>query len=256
MERVVECGRNVLEVHYILAWIWPYATPCNTRKRILKQNITEVFKGFHKLARVKVVLIRQPGDSGRERMALFAQQVCTHVFGTCCTCCMPQRLPFCQPGSLPISTSREPNNAAKSGPGFSWCDISLSTTYKTHTLWEPEPFQRHVCVGRGSSLELSQHLPETHLAALQVENTLGIAFRWCWVFWLQALVSQKVPGGWQVHGGKGERTRVLFHLCLKKILCVMSSDNSQSTLRALLQSTSVALGICVHYFCLCCDQTP
>lgn len=141
-------------------------------KRILKQNIREVFNSFHKLARVKVVLIRHPGDSGRERMALFAQQVCTHVLGTCCTCCMPQRPPFCQPGSLPISISREPNNAAKSGPGFTWCDISLSTTHKTHTLWEPEQFQRQLCVGRGSSLELSQHLPETHLAALQVENTL------------------------------------------------------------------------------------
>lgn len=105
-------------------------------------------------------------------MALFTQQVCTHVLGTCCTCCMPQRPPFCQPGSLPISISREPNNAAKSGPGFSWCDISLSTTHKTHTLWEPEHFERQLCVGRGSSLELSQHLPETHLAALQVENTL------------------------------------------------------------------------------------
>lgn len=133
--------------------------------------MTEVLKGFQKLAKAKVVLTRQPGDFGRERMVLFAPQVCTHVFGTCCTCCMPHRLPRCQSGSRPISISREPNNTAKSGPGFSWYDISLSTTYKTHSLWEPEPFQRHVCVGRGSTLELSQHLPETHLAALQVENT-------------------------------------------------------------------------------------
>lgn len=63
------------------------------------------------------------------------------------------------------------------------CDTSLSTTHKTHTLWEPEAFQKRLC-WQVHSLEPSQHLPQTHLAALQVKNTpwgaAGFSVFWLW----------------------------------------------------------------------------
>lgn len=54
--------------------------------------------------------------------------------------------------------------------------------------------------------------------------------------------------------GKGERPGVLS-LCVWET-CAMPSDNSMSQLRALLWSTSVALDICISYFCHRCDQIP
>lgn len=36
------------------------------------------------------------------------------------------------------------------------------------------------------------------------KHSLGITFRCCWVLWLQALVSQKVPSGWQKARERGQ----------------------------------------------------
>lgn len=91
------------------------------------------------------------------------------------------------------------------------CDTSLSTTHKTHTLWEPEAFQRHVHVGR-YILWSPPNICLRHIwQPFRLKTLLGVL--------LGSLSSQKIPGRHQVHGGQGERLCLLLHLRLKSPLC-------------------------------------
>lgn len=97
------------------------------------------------------------------------------------------------------------------------CDTSLRTTHKTHTEWEPEPFQRHVCVGR-YILWSSPNICLRHIWQPFRSKTLcGDCLR---------VLLSSLSSGFSItentrwaSGGRGERMRVLFLLCLKSPLC-------------------------------------
>ena len=120
--------------------------PGGYQKKDFKTNQNSCIQRFYKLASVSRLSAPDRLEIRKEKG--WHYPLCTSV--PMCLVPVAQRV-ACHRGSLSASQAACPSALPENPttlPSQLVCDTSLSTTHKTHTLWEPEAFDRHICVGR------------------------------------------------------------------------------------------------------------